>query len=93
MANEMISIEEVEVQSRGRKKVIDHELAADLAQLVEGQAIVLSDTFGEVKPSKRSQVAQTIRKHWADVRTDKCRIDWTATGLAQVRVRASQDDE
>ncbi len=85
--NEIISIEEVEVQSRGRKKVIDAELANDLANLVPGQAIVLSETFGQVKPSKRSQIAQTIRKHWADVRGDKCRIDWTADGVAQVRVR------
>ena len=85
--DEVISTDDVSVSPRGRKKVIDESLAERLANLAEGQAIALKGTFGEVPQEKRQAVSATIRKHWDHVRDDKCRIDYSPTGVPQVRAK------
>jgi hypothetical protein len=90
MADEFISAEEVVVSPRGRKVEIMPDLAATLKKLKEGQAIRLSETFGEVAKAHRSSVSQVIRKHWRHVRDDEPRIDYDQAGVPQVRVRATR---
>lgn len=85
--DEFISIDEVTVSPRGRKKVIDATLAEMLGKLSEGQAVRLSGKFGNVPKAQRAAVSQVIRKHWTHVRTDACRIDYTPEGVPQVRVK------
>jgi nucleoid DNA-binding protein len=88
MGDEFISVDEVTVSPRGRKKVIDQSLADLLGKLKEGQAVRLAGKFGNVPAEKRPAVSQVIRKHWGHVRTDACRIDYTPEGVPQVRVKA-----
>ena len=90
MADEFISEDEVQVSPRGRKAEINPELANLLKKLKPGQAIRLTDTFGEVPKAKRGSVSSIIRKHYRHVRDDDCRIDYTANGVPQVRVRQSK---
>ena len=91
MSDSIISLEDVEVQSRGRKKVIDADLAKALKSLKPNQAIRLEETFGKVPAgTPRQTVGQTIRKHWEHVRDDKPRIDFTNDGIPQVRVRVTK---
>lgn len=86
--DEFISIDEVTVSPRGRKKVIDTDLANLFTKLSEGQAVRLSAKFGNVPREQRAAVSQVIRKHWNHVRTDACRIDYTPEGVPQVRIKA-----
>jgi len=90
MSDEIISEEEVQVSPRGRKVEINPELADKFRKLKPGQALRLSDTFGKVDKAKRATVSAIIRKHWRHVRNDDVRIDYTAEGVPQVRVRASK---
>jgi hypothetical protein len=85
--DEFISIEEVTVSPRGRKKVIDESLANLLKQVKTGQAVRLSAKFGNVPREQRPTVSQVIRKHWGHVRTDACRIDYSPEGVPQVRIK------
>lgn len=87
--DEFISIDEVTVSPRGRKKIIDAELAEVLGKVTAGKAVVLRGKFGNVAADKRPAVSQTIRKHWAHVRSDQCRIDYTPEGVPQVRMKAT----
>lgn len=87
VSDEFISIDDVAVSPRGRKKVIDPELAETLGRLGEGQAVRLAAKFGEVPRDQRQNVSQVIRKHWAHVRTDQCRIDYSPEGVPQVRIK------
>jgi hypothetical protein len=85
--DEFISIDEVTVSPRGRKKVIDPALADLLKKLGAGQAVRLSSKFGAVPREQRPAVSQVIRKHWSHVRTDACRIDYSPEGVPQVRIK------
>jgi hypothetical protein len=87
-SDEFISIDEVTVSPRGRKKVIDPALADLFTRLPEGQAVRLTSKFGSVPREQRAAVSQVIRKHWAHVRNDVCRIDYTPEGVPQVRQKA-----
>lgn len=86
--DEFISIDEVTVSPRGRKKVIDPALAEMLGKVKAGQAVRLSAKFGAVPREQRPAVSQVIRKHWTHVRTDACRIDYSPEGVPQVRIKA-----
>lgn len=90
MADEFISDDEVQVSPRGRKVEINPDLANLLKKVKSGQALRLTETFGEVPKAKRGSVSSVIRKHWRHVRTDDLRIDYSATGVAQVRVRSAK---
>jgi hypothetical protein len=86
--DEFIDVADVQVVPRGRKPQIDADLADLLSRLPEGKAVRLSAKFGNVNGVEaRAKVSQTIRKHWAHVRQDKCRIDYTTDGVPQVRAR------
>jgi len=87
MSDEIISAEEVSVSPRGRKVEINSELAAMLKKLKVGQAARLTSTFGQVPKNHRATVSSVIRKHWRHVRDDDLRIDYTAEGVPQIRVR------
>lgn len=87
MADEIIAANDVVVSPRGRKKELMPELCASLKALKPGQALRLSETFGEVPKEKRSAVSQSVRKHWRAVRSDEPRLDYDAKGVLQVRVR------
>jgi len=87
MTDEIISAEEVSVSPRGRKVEINPDLASTLKKLKAGQAARLTATFGEVSKPHRATVSSIIRKHWRHVRDDDLRIDYTAEGVPQVRVR------
>lgn len=87
-SDEFISIDDVTVSPRGRKKVIDSALAEMLGKLKDGQAVRLSGKFGAVPREQRAAVSQVIRKHWTHTRTDDCRIDYTPEGVPQVRIKA-----
>jgi hypothetical protein len=87
--DEFISVDEVTVSPRGRKKIIDADLAELLGRLKAGQAVRLSAKFGNVPAEKRPAVSQVIRKHWQHARTDQCRIDYTPEGVPQVRIKAN----
>ena len=89
MSDEYITAEEVEISPRGRKVEIDPALADKLKKLKAGQGLRLTDTFGEVPKSKRATVSTIIRKHWKHVRNDVPRIDYTPSGVPQVRVRTN----
>ena len=83
--DEFISIEEVTVSPRGRKKVIDSELANILSKIPAGKAVRLSAKFGEVPADSRPKVSQIIRKHWEHVHGDNsCRINYSPEGIPQV---------
>lgn len=86
--DEIISVEDIKVSPRGRQKVIDSALADLLSKVKPGQAIALRGTFGNVPADKRPQVSQVIRKHWAHVRTDACRIAFTPEGVPQVLIKS-----
>jgi hypothetical protein len=86
--DEFISIDEVTVSPRGRKKVIDPALTDLFSRLPEGQAVRLTAKFGAVPKEQRAAVSQVIRKHWMHVRQDGCRIDYTPEGVPQVRQKA-----
>jgi hypothetical protein len=85
--DEFISAEEVVVSPRGRKLEIDANLAATLKKLKSGQAVRLSSSIGAVSKEQRATVSASIRKHWKHVRADGLRIDYSADGVPQVRVR------
>jgi len=85
--DEIISIEDITVSPRGRKKVIDSALADTLSKVKAGQAIALRGTFGNVPASERPKVSQIIRKHWAHVRDDECRIAYSPEGIPQVLIK------
>jgi hypothetical protein len=85
--DEMISVDEITVSPRGRKKVIDPALAESLTKIKAVQALALKGTFGEVPASERPKVSQIIRKHWEHVRTDGCRINYSPTGVPQVSIK------
>jgi hypothetical protein len=87
-SDEFISIDDVTVSPRGRKKVIDSALAEMLGKLKDGQAVRLSGKFGAVPREQRAAVSQVIGKHWTHTRTDDCRIDYTPEGVPQVRIKA-----
>lgn len=83
--DEFISIEEVTVSPRGRKKVIDQELANILSNIPAGKAVRLTATFGEVPADSRPKVSQIIRKHWLHVhKNNDCRINYSPEGVPQV---------
>lgn len=90
MQDEVIAVSEVVKAPRGRKPVIDQALADTLGKVKAGQAVTLGGTFGQVEKDRRATVGQVIRKHWAHARTDKCSINWTPEGVAQVSVKASK---
>lgn len=77
---------EVVVSRRGRTAAFDADLLEDLSDLTVGEALDLSPYFGEVHGSDRQKVGQEIRKHWREVRSDECRIDF-GNGIPQVRVK------
>ena len=85
--DEFISADEVVVSPRGRKVEIDANLAATLRKVKAGGAVRLSSSIGAVPKSQRATVSASIRKHWRHVRNDALRIDYTADGVPQVRVR------
>jgi len=85
--DEVISVEDIRVSARGRKKVIDQSLADLLAGLKSGQAVALKGTFGNVPAEQRPKVSQVIRKHWEHVRSDACRIAYTPDGVPQVLMK------
>jgi hypothetical protein len=85
--DEVISVEEVRVSPRGRRKVINAELAEKLSGIKSGQAVALRATFGAVPADQRPKVSQMIRKHWTHVRTDACRIAYTPEGIPQVMAK------
>jgi len=87
--DEFISVEEVTVSPRGRKKVIDSTLTDLFTRLPEGKAVRLTSKFGAVPKAQRAAVSQVIRKHWEHVRNDACRIDYTPEGVPQVRQKAN----
>jgi hypothetical protein len=87
MSDEFISEDEVQVSPRGRKVEINPNLAATFKKIKPGQAARLTETFGSVPKAQRATVSTVIRKHWRHVREDDCRIDYTADGIPQVRVR------
>lgn len=87
MSDEFISEEDVQVSPRGRKVEINPNLAATFKKIKPGQAARLTETFGSVPKTQRATVSTVIRKHWRHVREDDCRIDYTADGIPQVRVR------
>jgi len=86
--DEIISVSEITVSPRGRKKVINGVLADRLATIKPGQAAALRGTFGEVPTEQRAKVSQVIRKHWAHVRSDECRINYSPEGVPQVSIKA-----
>jgi hypothetical protein len=86
--DEIISADDVVVSPRGRKAELDPELVAKFKALKVGQALRLSDYYGEVPKAERSKVSQQMRKHWEAARKDGIRIDYTPTGVPQVRVKA-----
>lgn len=95
MADQFISVNEVDVRPRGRTAEVDQALVDTLAKLTAKQAVALSDTFGEVNGADddettrmRAKVSQTIRKHFALAHPGKRpRIDYSTTGVPQVRIR------
>jgi hypothetical protein len=87
-ADEFISVDEVTVSPRGRKKVIDPALAELLGKVKAGQAVRLTAKFGSVPREQRPAVSQVIRKHWTHVRADACRIDYSPEGVPQVRIKS-----
>ena len=82
-SDEFIEIEEISVTPRGRKAVIDPVLAAKLANIPEGKAVVLT-SIGSVAKPERAKVSQKIRKHWQAVRPDNCQIRYSTEGVPQV---------
>jgi len=86
--DEIISVDEITVSPRGRKKVIDSGLADKLAAIKPGQAAALRGTFGAVPAEQRAKVSQVIRKHWEHVRSDVCRINYSPEGVPQVSIKA-----
>lgn len=86
--DEIISAEDVVVSPRGRKAELDPKLVAKFRALKAGEAIVLSEYYGEVPKAERSKVSQQMRKHWDAARADGIRIDYTPAGVPQVRVKA-----
>jgi hypothetical protein len=87
LTDDLISIDEVTVSPRGRKKNIDAALAEKLSNVPTDRAIALRATFGEVPVDERAKVSQIIRKHWHHVRTDQCRINYSPEGVPQVYVK------
>lgn len=82
---EIISEDQVERTPRGRKAVYDPELLELLESLTPGSAARL-DGLQEENKDKRSAVSAHIRKHFNTVNPDaKCRIEYTADGVPQVR--------
>jgi hypothetical protein len=74
MANQLIPVAEMTSAPRGRKRVINSKLLADLTELSEapsGTAIVLADTFGPVAKEKRQQVRAQIVSHWLELGEDR----------------------
>ena len=86
--DEFIPADQVEVSPRGRKKILNADLLDLLDQVTPDQGVVLKGTFGAVSKADRPAVSATIRKHWAEIRSDDVRIDFSPQGYAQVRVRA-----
>jgi len=86
-ADEFLPADAVQVSPRGRKKVLIQELLDTLSNVTPEQGVALKGTFGVVAKSDRPTVAATIRKHWGEVQSDECRIDFSPEGYAQVRVR------
>jgi hypothetical protein len=95
MADEFISVSDVDVRPRGRTAEVNDALVATLARLKAGQAVALSSTFGEVNGAdetevtkNRAKVSAQIRKHFALAHPNKrCRIDYSTAGVPQVRIR------
>jgi hypothetical protein len=88
MTDDFIDVSDVQVSRRGRQPQIDASLAELLSKVPSGKAVRLGGTFGSVQGTEaRAKVSQTIRKHWAHVRADKCRIDYGTDGVPQVRPR------
>jgi len=85
--DDIIAIEEISVSPRGRKAIINTELAEKLSKIPAGKAARLTGTFGSVPKDKRAKVSQSIRKHWAHVRSDQCQINYSAEGIPQVSVK------
>lgn len=86
--DEVISLSDVKVSPRGRRKVINTALAETLGKVKAGQAVALRGTFGTVPMEQRAKVSQTIRKHWQHVRADACRINYSPEGVPQVSIKA-----
>lgn len=85
--DEVIEIEDISVSPRGRKPEINSALADTLSKVPAGKAIRLAGTFGNVPQADRAKVSQSIRKHWAHVRPDGCRINYSSEGVPQVSVK------
>lgn len=86
-----IAVEDVVVSRRGRTAEYDSDLLEDLESLTSDEALDLGPYFGTPESKEdRQKVGADIRKHWAAVRTDKCRIDFGA-GTPQVRVKATSE--
>ena len=88
VVDEFIDADLVEVSPRGRHKILDADLLATLKKVTPETGVVLKRAFGSVSKKDRPTVSATIRKHWAEVRSDEVRIDFSPAGFAQVRVRA-----
>jgi len=85
----IISEDEVQRTPRGRKAVYDPELIELLSTLTPGSAARL-DGLQEENKDKRSAVSAHIRKHFSAAQGDevKCRVEYTADGVPQVRFQA-----
>jgi hypothetical protein len=88
---QIIKADQVTTLPRGRKAEYRDDLLALFGKLKPGQAVVLDEEFdpapGDEGKAARQKVGQTIRKHWDHARQDSCKINFTAEGVAQVRVK------
>jgi hypothetical protein len=80
----IVKREDVKTLPRGRKATFNPELLATLKKITGTNFGVLDDEFGVVAPAKRQAVSAEIRKHWAQVHTTKCSVQWSPDGFAQV---------
>lgn len=87
--DEIIDVSEIVVAPRGRKAVVDTELAAKFADLPVDKAVRLTTKFGSVeKGAPRQKVSGTIRKAWeASGRTEKVRINFGVDGVPTVSAK------
>lgn len=82
---QVVKATELRVARRGRRASRNAELIEAMRNLKAGEALILSDEYGEVSEDERSRVYQNVKAHWQDARDDACRISFDpATGFAQV---------
>lgn len=82
---QLVKATELKVARRGRRAQRDPQLIEAMRGLKMGEALILSDEYGEVDESERSRVYQNVKAHWQDAREDSCRISFDpTTGFAQV---------